>query len=334
MHNKFMIIDANSPDANDPLVWTGSCNWTELQFNTSYNNVIIVQDQALARNYLKEFNQMWGDTGLTPNLTLSKFGPFKANITSHSFMVGSTRVENYFSPSDGVNTEILNAANTANKELFFGVYTFTRGDIAGAIATRYRSPGYTVKGIIDVNSQNTAYQAYDTLYPLMGANMRVYTSTGVYHNKMMIVDPDYPSSDPLVLTGSHNWSTTANTTNDENTLIVHDADIANQYLQSFAQNFIDLGGSISPVNTGIEDDSEADAIRLYPNPTNDKVYLSVQDATEPIEVAISDLSGQVLSTQTIEPSSPELSLQPYENGIYLIKLTISGRTQVYRIIKM
>src|SRR5262249_9733313 len=40
MHNKFVIIDAASPDPNDPVVWTGCLNWYYEQFNWDYNNVV------------------------------------------------------------------------------------------------------------------------------------------------------------------------------------------------------------------------------------------------------------------------------------------------------
>src|ERR1700733_13088396 len=56
MHNKFVIIDAESPNPNDPIVWTGCLNWYYEQFNWDYNNVIIFQDSALAYAYTAEFN--------------------------------------------------------------------------------------------------------------------------------------------------------------------------------------------------------------------------------------------------------------------------------------
>jgi len=57
------------------------------------------------------------------------------------------------------------------------------------------------------------------------------------HHKYLIVDNSDPSSDPLLLTGSHNWSSSAEYRNDENTLIVHDATIANIYYQEFTERF-------------------------------------------------------------------------------------------------
>ena len=58
MHNKFLIIDVNS--VNNSWIMTGSTNWTNPSnlFN-DYNNLIFVQDQALARAYTLEFEEMW-----------------------------------------------------------------------------------------------------------------------------------------------------------------------------------------------------------------------------------------------------------------------------------
>ena len=53
------------------------------------------------------------------------------------------------------------------------------------------------------------------------------------HHKYLIVDVD-STSDPTVVTGSMNWSANGDDTNDENTLIIHDAPIANQFYQEFA----------------------------------------------------------------------------------------------------
>ncbi len=53
----------------------------------------------------------------------------------------------------------------------------------------------------------------------------------------MIVDQAFPDADPLVLTGCHNWSNSADSRNDENTLIIHDSTIANIYYQEFYERF-------------------------------------------------------------------------------------------------
>src|SRR4051812_31443490 len=60
MHNKFAVIDVNSANANQPVVWTGSTNWTTDQLSIDANNVIVIQDQSLAIAYTMEFEEMWG----------------------------------------------------------------------------------------------------------------------------------------------------------------------------------------------------------------------------------------------------------------------------------
>jgi hypothetical protein len=239
MHNKFVVIDANSATASDPFAITGSYNWSTQQTNTDYNNIIIVQDKPVALAYYNEFNKMWGGSGPTPNVGAAVFSTSKTASAQTSFNVNGTTVELYFSPKDNAGTHLQNAINTANDDLFFGIYAFTDNSIANLINTKYNA-GINVRGIMDVFSQT--YTPYTTLNSVLGSNMIVYNSTGLYHNKIMIVDAFDSTSDPLVCTGSFNWSLSAETSNDENSIIVHDPFIANQYYQSLCQNFTDFGG--------------------------------------------------------------------------------------------
>ncbi|MFM7730902.1 MAG: phospholipase D-like domain-containing protein, partial [Flavobacteriales bacterium] len=56
----------------------------------------------------------------------------------------------------------------------------------------------------------------------------------IMHHKYLITDHGQPNADPQLWVGSHNWSTNANTRNDENTLVIHDANLVNQYYQEFS----------------------------------------------------------------------------------------------------
>src|SRR5204862_539998 len=47
------------------------------------------------------------------------------------------------------------------------------------------------------------------------------------------------------LTGSHNWSSAAENSNNENTVVVHDFDVTNQYLQEFTARYYQFGGGDS-----------------------------------------------------------------------------------------
>ncbi len=240
MHNKFVVIDANSTDSTDAWVLTGSCNWTSQQITTDYNNLLFIQNKNVAQLYYTEFNKMWGGTSLSPDTTLSTFGPKKTTSANHIFNVNGTKLEVYFSPKDTVGKYLKSVINAATNELFFGIYTFTDNAFATPINTRL-SAGVSVRGIMD--NFSLKYTPYTTLSTTLGTNMILYTGAGLYHNKILLKDALHPTKDPIVFTGSFNWSTAAQISNDENAVLVHEPFIANQYYQSLCQNFTDMGGA-------------------------------------------------------------------------------------------
>lgn len=233
MHNKFVVFDALSTDANDPLVWTGSTNFTADQINTDPNNVIIIQDQSLAKAYRLEFNEMFGSEGLTPDNVNSKFGPDKTDNTPHEFVIGGNRVECWFSPSDGTNSRIIGSIKSAESELCVATMLITRTDIGYAISDM-AAAGTTAKVIVNTEA-NCNETVVNTLKSALGGNFREMGESGIMHHKYLIADPS--GTDPQVLTGCHNWSSSAEARNDENTLIIHNATIANIYYQEFTERF-------------------------------------------------------------------------------------------------
>lgn len=316
MHNKFMIVDANSTNLNDPIVWTGASNWGSNQFNSDYNNTIVIQDKNLALAYTTEFNEMWGSTTTTPNLILSKFGSFKSDNTPHFFTIEGKTVELYFSPSDGTTSKIIQAINSANHSMYFGIYTFTENDISNVIIPKIQQGIYTL-GIIDDFS--VGYTPVTDLSPIMNSNLIIYNQNNSYHNKYLIVDPCNPNSDPLVLTGSHNWSGAANTNNDENTLIIHDDTIANVYYQSFHKDFTDAGGTITPcsVIAANEEVLNSSLVRISPNPSNG-VFNIETSSLDVVSISILNMEGKIIFNQPYDNGSLNIEL---DNGMYLITMT-------------
>lgn len=259
MHNKFILFDVESIDPNDPLVWTGSTNLTDGQINLDANNVIIIQDQSLARTYKIEFEEMWGSHSSTPDAAKARFGFTKKNNTPHEFKINGKRVESYFSPTDGVNTKIVDNINTTNNDLSIATMLITRNEMADAIAAQ-AAQGDAVNVLTNAEGNNGA-----TVNTILAAALTTHytfddVSSGIMHNKYMVVDQGAPASDPLVLTGSHNWSAAADNDNDENTLVVHDATIANLYYQNFVKRFVDnlgiLEGELTTAPTAVNDSAE------------------------------------------------------------------------------
>lgn len=319
MHNKFMVIDANSTNAADAIVWTGSFNFSRNQSDVDYNNIIIFQDKPLALAYYAEFNKMWGGTGPSPNLSNSKFGPFKTPSSQTSFTVNGTPVEVYFSPKDNTTSRIINSLGTCNADLFFGIYTFTDTLLANTILSNING-GKNVRGIMDSYSQT--FTPYTILSGPMGSSLRIYSGTGTYHNKTMLVDAQVPWSDPQTITGSHNWSISADTKNDENTIIVHDATVTNQYYQSFCKNFTDFGGAAC-LPVGIDDvTGQPQTIGLFPNPATETLHVIAGDAEEGFQTQIIDCLGRVLiESNKTHDGKAVIDVKILPSGLYFVLVT-------------
>jgi phosphatidylserine/phosphatidylglycerophosphate/cardiolipin synthase-like enzyme len=328
MHNKFVIFDARHTDASVPYVWTGSTNWTTAQIEgPDKNNVIAIQDQALALGYTLEFEEMWGGSGITPNLTTSKFGPYKTDNTPHQYVIGGKIVNSYFSPSDGTNAKIKAAINTANSDISIAVMNFTRSDLSAAVIAKYNAGVTNVNLLID--SQNpTSNQTATFQAALPATQVEVFNLSGIMHHKFMVVDNFNANSDPQVLLGSHNWSTSAETKNDENTLIVHDLNIANQYFQAFAYLFQLSGGQLAVPTVKNNTD-----IRCFPNPTTDRTTLAVPEHEGLVTIQLQNILGQILWQTKTTDTTIDIDLSAYNSGMYALVIQSDSGSYVTKIVK-
>ena len=327
MHHKFVVFDANSPDPDDAILFSGSANWNGGQINEDENNLVIINDQALAQTYLDEFNEMWGSTGMTPDTTVSRFGPFKTNNTQHFFQIEGKSVECYFSPSDNTNSHLINLINSADNDFNFGVYTFTRPDIADTIVYKINQ-GVVTTGIMDQYS--LGFNAQTILSPVMGNNLKIYTDPNyIFHSKYMIVDACDPNSDPAVEVGSHNWTTAAETKNDENVLIIHDDTIANIFLQAYKGSFNRLGGIMQPcLANQIEDDFSS--LSIFPNPAAEYLQLDLP-GVDKYEIQIFSIDGRVMIKKEI--SDHKIAINHLLPGLYILKASFFGKVFVSKFVK-
>ena len=325
MHNKFMLFDTESADPNDPLVWTGSTNLTTGNINVDANNVIIIQDQSLARGYKIEFEEMWGSISATPDAAKARFGSAKKDNTPHEFEINGKRVESYFSPTDGVNSQIVQHINTANHDVNIATMLLTRTEIANAIAAS-KTAGNIVNMLTDNASSNIPASINTSLLSALGASSYVYYGkSGTMHNKYMIIDQGAPESNPQVWTGSHNWSAGADNENDENTLVIHDATIANIYYQNFAKLFKDSNGVITGLSS--KETSVSNRLLVYPNPVlNGKANISCYtQSADNGTIQLIDVTGKIVFEKAVILKNGDnildYSFPGSHKGLYIIKVT-------------
>ncbi|MCX7984963.1 MAG: phospholipase D-like domain-containing protein [Bacteroidetes bacterium] len=329
MHNKFVVIDnGDDGDETNDWVWTGSWNATDPGDNNDAQNVIEIQDKAVARAFTMEFEEMWGSSTATPNSANARFGSHKTDNTPHFFNVKGVPIEVYFSPSDGTTAKIIKTINKARESVNFAILSFTRNDIANALTYKYRN-GVKVRGIFD--NRTDSGNEYDTLLA-RGLDVRLKANlTGYLHHKYAIIDANGEDSNKFVLTGSHNWSSSAEYSNDENTVIIQSPRIVNLFLQEFSQRYKDAGGTDVLVRTDSESIQpfEFYLAQNFPNPFNPTTTIDfLVPTTSHTTLAIYDVLGREIAQLVNEIKQPGSYRVVWDarnvaSGVYFYKL-VSG----------
>jgi len=210
MHDKFCVVD-------ERLVWTGSTNVTENCMYRNDNNSLVLDSPKLAEDFSAEFDEMFD---------LHAFGKKSPRNTPYPQVeVGDARVECYFAPEDHVQEAIIGEIGTAQSEIDVMAFSFTSGEIAKAMAARIEK-GVKVRAVFDQRQAGTEHSQDDYLAK-RGASVRLDDNPYAMHNKVIIIDAK------AVVTGSYNFTKSADTQNDENVLIIHSPDVAATYLREF-----------------------------------------------------------------------------------------------------
>ncbi len=211
MHNKFTVIDGSE-------VFVSSMNYTASSFYNDFNNLVRIRDREMAWNYTVNFEEMF---------TSRRFGPDKQPNTPHPQVdVAGSAVEVYFSPDDGVAGQVLDELYDARESIHFLAYSYTRDDFAEAMIELSQN-GVLVQGVFDADQvrSNTGGE-FDNLRST-GLDVRLDGLSGLMHHKVMIIDRR------VVITGSYNFSGNAERSNDENLIIIDNAQVAEQFMQQF-----------------------------------------------------------------------------------------------------
>ena len=214
MHHKFVVIDRL-------VVWTGSMNFTVNGAYRSNNNLIRIRSSRIAQNYTVEFEEMFVE---------DRFGALsKVNTPYPQATVDGITIETYFSPDDGVAARLVDIIRNATSSIDFLAYTFTSDILAEAMISQAQT-GVVVRGVMERDQASNPGSEYERLRSA-GMDVRLDGNPGNMHHKVIIVDG------VLVITGSYNFSHTAEESNDENVLILYDVDVGTEYLLEFEHIF-------------------------------------------------------------------------------------------------
>ncbi len=211
MHDKFIVIDRSE-------VWMGSMNYTDSGTYDDNNNMLRIRSTKMAENYTKEFEEMFVDDQFGPDVV--------AETPNPTLTIDGTRVETYFSPDDGVANQLAALLNSAEESIYFLAFSFTSNDL-GDIVRAKAEAGLDVHGVMDEeqikSNQGTEFD------PFRQADLDVLIDgiPGQMHHKVFVIDGE------IVVLGSYNFSQSAEVRNDENIVVVYNADIAKEYMKEF-----------------------------------------------------------------------------------------------------
>jgi len=211
MHDKFVVIDRIE-------VWLGSMNFTYSGTYKDNNNLIHIRSSKIAENYTKEFEEMFLD---------DKFGEDIVPATPNQVtQFEGAAVETYFSPDDGVAAHILNLLNDAKESIHFMAFSFTSDEL-GAVIREKAAEGLTVAGVMEAEQVKSNIGTEFDPFAHTRLDVHLDGNDGLMHHKIMIIDGE------IVITGSYNFSRSAETRNDENMIFIYNREIAELFLQEF-----------------------------------------------------------------------------------------------------
>ena len=130
-------------------------------------------------------------------------------------------VEVHFSPRGGCTEAIVAELDAARQSVLVQAYSFTSTPIARALVKAHQR-GVGVEVILDKSQKTEKYSSADFLVHA-GIPTLIDEKHAIAHNKIMIVDGQ------AVLTGSFNFTKSAEEHNAENLLVLRDAALAARY---------------------------------------------------------------------------------------------------------
>jgi phospholipase D len=145
--------------------------------------------------------------------------------THQVHLVPESRIRLCFTPPQGCASLIADEINNSTDSIYMQAYGLTHPGIVYALIEA-KKRGVDVWVLLDKSNET---QKYSKMHELKAAGIEVSIDkvSGIAHNKVIILDKH------KVVSGSFNFTTSADTRNAENVLIIDDENIASHYLQNW-----------------------------------------------------------------------------------------------------
>lgn len=105
------------------------------------------------------------------------------------------------------------------------IYSFTLGNVRDALI-HAKNRGVDVSIVMDKDNIDAPGSAYHALRSA-GINIRIDSNRALMHDKFVVID------NHVIITGSYNWTSTANEENNENMIVIDNSTWARAYEEQF-----------------------------------------------------------------------------------------------------
>lgn len=130
-----------------------------------------------------------------------------------------------FSPNGGCQEAIISEISKAEKTIDIAMYYLTSREIAQELV-KVKEKGVVIRVFLDQSQEHAKY-AKSRYLAKRGIEIRFYVGDGLMHNKFAVID------DKALITGSFNWTATAQEKNQENLLIIKNSNLIKDYSKRF-----------------------------------------------------------------------------------------------------
>lgn len=147
---------------------------------------------------------------------------FSVVVYAQTYSGGTISV--YYSPHGGCTSAIIAEINKAKSSVHMSAYVLTSTPIAESMVSAHKR-GVVVEAVIDGRHSPDS----DAVLMMHTAGIPVWLDTkhAIMHNKIVIVDAK------ITITGSFNFSQSAETRNAENLLVIRNTGLSTGYIDSW-----------------------------------------------------------------------------------------------------
>ena len=131
----------------------------------------------------------------------------------------------YFSPNGGCQEAVITEISQARKSIDIAMYELTSREIAQALVDA-KKRGVKIRIVLD-NAQIKERFSKSRYLSSKRIDVKFHLGPGLMHDKFAVIDARE------LLTGSFNWTASADKKNAENLLVISDKELAQKYAKHF-----------------------------------------------------------------------------------------------------